>query len=85
MAPLAKASHGVTRPHARPRTPAKNRSRRFQDLSTQSAKELFDRQARKYLGMSGEEFRRRYQARTLSDYDESDVMRVAMLMPFDQN
>lgn len=45
-------------------------------------KALVDRQARKYLGMSGEEFIARYAAGDIPDPDRSDVIRVAMLLPF---
>jgi hypothetical protein len=42
---------------------------------------ILDRQARKYLGMSGEEFVRRYRAGELS-HDCSEVTRLSMLIPF---
>ena len=35
----------------------------------------------KYLGMSGDEFVRRYRAGEIEDADRSDVIRVAMLIP----
>ncbi|MEA2585573.1 MAG: hypothetical protein QOF33_3658 [Thermomicrobiales bacterium] len=41
---------------------------------------ILDRQARKYLGMSGEEFVRMYRAGELVD-DCSDVTRLSMLIP----
>lgn len=52
-------------------------------ISLSEGIELLDRQARKYLGMSGEEFMRRYEAGEL-DHDDYDfnVMRVSMLIPF---
>lgn len=43
---------------------------------------ILDRQARKYLGMSGEEFARRYRAGQLPDPNRADVIRVAMLLPY---
>ena len=43
---------------------------------------ILDRQARKRLGMSGEEFVRRFQAGEIEDTDRSDVILVAMLIPF---
>jgi len=43
--------------------------------------EILDRQARKYLGMSGDEFVRRYRSGEIDDPDRSDVIRVAMLIP----
>jgi hypothetical protein len=43
---------------------------------------ILDRQARKYLGMSGEEFVRRYRAGEIEDPDRSDVVALSMLLPF---
>lgn len=43
--------------------------------------EILDRQARKYLGMSGEEFVRKYRAGEIEDADRSDVLLVSMLIP----
>jgi hypothetical protein len=42
---------------------------------------ILDRQARKYLHMSGDEFAQRYRAGTIEDPDRSEVLRVAMLLP----
>jgi hypothetical protein len=44
-------------------------------------KKLLNRQARKYLGMSGDEFARKYRAGEIPDPDRTDVRRVAMLLP----
>lgn len=41
---------------------------------------LIDSRARSFLGMSGEEFRRRYEAGEL-DPEDDNVLRVAMLLP----
>lgn len=43
--------------------------------------EILDRQARKYLNMSGAEFARQYRAGTLDDPDRPEVIRVALLLP----
>jgi hypothetical protein len=43
---------------------------------------ILDRQARKYLGISGEEFVRKYRAGEIEDPDRSEVMRVSILIPF---
>jgi hypothetical protein len=43
---------------------------------------LLDRQARKYLGMSGAEFVEKYRAGEIEDPGSTTVMRVAMLIPF---
>jgi hypothetical protein len=45
-------------------------------------KALVDKQARKYLGMSAEEFAIRYEAGDIPDPDRSQVIRVAILLPF---
>jgi hypothetical protein len=52
------------------------------ELSREEGRELFDRQAMRYLKMSGEEFVRAWDAGEFDDPDSSpDVMRVAMLLP----
>jgi hypothetical protein len=42
---------------------------------------LLDRQARKFLGMSGEEFVRRFRAGEIEDPHRLEVARVAILLP----
>lgn len=42
---------------------------------------ILDRQARRYLNMSGEEFARAYREGEISDPDRSEVIRVALLLP----
>lgn len=55
----------------------------FDLISVSEGIEILDQQARKYLGMSGEEFLRRYEAGELDDDDyDFNVMRVSMLIPF---
>jgi len=43
---------------------------------------LLDRQARRYLDMSGEEFTHAWEAGEFVDREDSAVVRVAMLLPF---
>jgi len=43
---------------------------------------ILDAQARKYLNMSGAEFATKYRAGEIPDPDRSDVIRVAMLLPY---
>ena len=51
------------------------------ELSREEAKAVLDRQARRYLHVSGEEFLRRWDAGEYTkDADRSDVRRVAMLI-----
>lgn len=56
----------------------------IKELTQEEARELFDRQARAWLGISGEEFIRRYDAGEITeeqlDYD-NDVIILAMIAP----
>lgn len=49
-------------------------------ISRREGSALLDRQARKYLNMSGDEFRRQYRAGML-DAEDSRVIRVSFLLP----
>lgn len=51
------------------------------DISTEEGQRLLDRQARRYLGMAGEEFARQWAAGEIEADTVPDVMRVAMLLP----
>ncbi len=55
---------------------------RIRELSAEEGRELLDRQARLRLGMSGEEFLRAWDAGEFGDRDDSDLMGVAMMLPF---
>jgi hypothetical protein len=57
-------------------------SSRIRELSADEGRELFDRQARLRLGMSGAEFLRAWDAGEFGDRDDSDLMGVAMMLPF---
>ena len=50
-------------------------------VSREEGAKILDRQARKYLGMSGHEFVRKYRMGQIEDPDRNDVIRVAMLIP----
>lgn len=50
------------------------------ELSREEARELIDERARRFLGLSGDEFTERYERGEL-DPDDDKVMRVAMLLP----
>lgn len=50
-------------------------------LTPEQGREVFDRQARQHLGMSGEEFIRAWDAGEFGERDDSDLMGVAMLLP----
>jgi hypothetical protein len=60
---------------------AKNGRVGIQYITRAEGDALLDRQAQKYLGMSGEEFRRQYRAGTIEDPDRSEVIRVSMILP----
>jgi len=47
--------------------------------------ELLDRQARKYLGMSGPEFRDKFRSGELTENDHPEVIRVSFLIPLAEN
>ncbi|HEY7034198.1 MAG TPA: hypothetical protein VH482_22860 [Thermomicrobiales bacterium] len=51
-------------------------------ISREEGIAILDRQARKSLGMSGEEFVRKYRAGEIEDPDRSEVMRVSILIPY---
>lgn len=57
------------------------------ELSREEGRKLFDRQARRYLGISGEEFLEKWDSREYGDPDDRaknppGVMELAMLLPF---
>lgn len=52
------------------------------ELSEEEGRALFDEQARKYMGMSGDEFLRKWDAGEIEDPDRSEVWTVVFLIPF---
>ena len=54
-------------------------------ITKEEGVELLDRQARKYLGMSGPEFRKKFRSGELTYHDHPDVVRVAMLISFSED
>lgn len=52
-----------------------------QGLCEEQAADAFDAAARRYLGISGEEFLERWRAGDFPDPDSPAVTRVAMLIP----
>lgn len=54
-------------------------------LSREQGRQLVDRQARRYLKMSGEEFVRAYREGRIKDPHRLAVARVAMLLPLVDN
>ncbi len=53
----------------------------LRQLTAKEGRELLDRQARRYLRMSGQEFMSRYRAGEFANVDTPNVMRVVMLVP----
>lgn len=58
-----------------------------QEMSREEGRKMIDRQARRYLGMSGEDFIHRWNAGDFGDPDDRSenppaVMRLGMLVPF---
>lgn len=51
-------------------------------LTPEQEREIFERQARKRLGMSGDEFIRAWDAGEFGDRHDSHLMSVAMMLPF---
>src|SRR5688500_14300665 len=63
------------------RTASANGVETVERLSREEGKQLVDRQARKSLQMSGEDFARQYREGRISDPDRLSVSRVAILLP----
>ena len=51
-------------------------------LSRKEGKKLLDRQVRRSLNMSGEEFVRKWKARQFKDPEDPELIRLAFLIPF---
>lgn len=51
-------------------------------MTPEEGREIVDRAARRELGMSGEEFLRRWDRGEIEDPDRPEVIRVAILLPF---
>jgi hypothetical protein len=55
----------------------------IKELTAEEGRELFDKAARYYLNMSGEEFIRKWEAGEFGDPDDRpEVMHLVMLLPF---
>ncbi|MBA3891854.1 MAG: hypothetical protein H0X64_15135 [Gemmatimonadaceae bacterium] len=53
----------------------------IRELTPQQGRQLLDEKAQQYLGLTGEEFRDRWEAGELDPDADPNVMRVAMLLP----
>jgi len=60
--------------------------RHIQLFAPEETRQAFDAQARQFMGMSGEEFIRRWDAGEFAaiadDAEHPEIMRLAMLIPF---
>ena len=66
-------------------TTVHSRNGQIRELTREEGLALLDREARRYLQMSAEEFIRAWEAGEFDDDpDRPDVMYVAMLLPFAQ-
>jgi translation elongation factor EF-Ts len=60
----------------------------IKELTPEETWEMFDRKAREHLGISGEEFIRRYEVGEITDEQvdfDSEVAMLAMMVPFVTN
>jgi len=56
------------------------------ELTLEEGWDLLDKQARKYLSMSGMDFVKKWQAGEFKeDPDQPEIMHIAMLLPFVRN
>ena len=53
-------------------------------ITREEGSRLLDQRAREYLGMSGEEFKRRYREGTIEDPERSDVIMLSFLIPMSE-
>jgi hypothetical protein len=51
-------------------------------ISQEEAVRLFDERAHEYFGITGEEFIRRYRAGEIENYCDSNVIMLAMIIPW---
>lgn len=54
-------------------------------ITREEGSRLLDQRAREYLGMSGEEFKRRYREGTIEDPERSEVLLVSLLIPLSED
>jgi hypothetical protein len=52
------------------------------EADAERGREILDKAAQRYLGISGEEFSRLWEAGEYEDDDRPEVTHVAMLLPF---
>lgn len=62
-------------------TTRRGKTRQSPFLTREEGWEILDEQARRYMGMSAEEFIRSWKAGEIEDPDRPEVMRVLSLLP----
>jgi hypothetical protein len=66
-------------------TTTKVTNEHIRELTHEEGRALLEREARRYLGMSANEFIQAWESGKFADHpDRSDVMYVALLLPFAQ-
>lgn len=53
----------------------------YKELSREEGRAMFDRNARDWLGMSGDEFIQKWEAGEIEDPDRTDVIMLALMIP----
>ncbi len=61
---------------------AARRDSHIQELTREEGRQLLDARAQHYLGISGEEFLRRWEQGQYRGEDRPEVLRVVMALPF---
>jgi len=51
-------------------------------LSRKEGRKLLDRQAKRFLGMSGQEFVRKWNEKEFKNPDRPEILQLAFLIPF---
>lgn len=54
----------------------------YKELSREEGRAMFDRNAQEWLGMSGDEFIQKWEAGEIEDPDRTDVIMLAIMIPF---
>lgn len=54
----------------------------YKELSREEGRAMFDRNAREWLGMSGDEFIQKWEDGEIEDPDRTDVVMLAIMIPF---
>jgi hypothetical protein len=72
----------ATQPHSDEQEPEDFYGVTYEELSREEGRALFEKRAQEWLGMSGEEFIRKLKAGEIEDPDRTDVISLAIMLPF---